>query len=53
LRDPSQRETPLWTDFTKLSQSTQDITAAGFEFVGRKPLGLPDLSGARKFTPQA
>ena len=36
-RDPSKRETPLWTDFTKISQTTQDITAAGFELVGRKP----------------
>jgi SAM-dependent methyltransferase len=43
-RDPSKRDVPLWNDFTKLSQPTQEIMAAGFEFVGRKPLDLPDLS---------
>ena len=47
-RDPGKRQVPLWTDFEQLSQTTQEITAAGFEFVGRKPLGLPDLSGGGK-----
>ncbi|MCK8783867.1 class I SAM-dependent methyltransferase [Roseomonas sp. NAR14] len=37
-RDPSRRDQPLWTDFERLSQTTQEITAAGFEFLGRKPL---------------
>jgi GT2 family glycosyltransferase/glycosyltransferase involved in cell wall biosynthesis/SAM-dependent methyltransferase len=52
-RDPSTRDTNLWTDFTKLSQSTQDITAAGFELVGRKPSTSPDLTGPRSFMPGA
>ena len=43
-RDPSKRDVPLWNDFTKLSQPTQEIMAAGFEFVGRKPVDRPDLS---------
>lgn len=43
-RDPSKRQTPLWNDFAKLSQTTQEITAAGFEFQGRKPPALPDLN---------
>jgi len=36
-RDPAGRAKPLWTDFEKLSQAAQDVTAAGFEFFGRKP----------------
>ncbi|SDJ28672.1 class I SAM-dependent methyltransferase [Variovorax sp. OV700] len=36
-RDPSLRSTPLWTDFEKLPQSAQEVSAAGFEFLGRKP----------------
>jgi SAM-dependent methyltransferase len=52
-RDPSKRETTLWTDFTKISQASQDITAAGFELVGRKPNTLPDLTGTRSFVPGA
>ncbi|MFL9939494.1 glycosyltransferase [Paraburkholderia graminis] len=43
-RDPSRRDTPLWNDFFKLSQSTQEVMAAGFEFLGRKPVDLPDLA---------
>ncbi|HXT81774.1 MAG TPA: glycosyltransferase [Acetobacteraceae bacterium] len=43
-RDPSRRNTPLWTDFAHVSQATQEITAAGFEFKGRKPADLPDLN---------
>jgi glycosyltransferase involved in cell wall biosynthesis/SAM-dependent methyltransferase len=41
--DPSKRTSPLWTDLQRLSQSTQEVTAAGFELMGRKPLALPDL----------
>lgn len=43
-RDPSKRNTPLWNDFTQLSQPTQEVMAAGFEFLGLKPVDLPDLS---------
>jgi GT2 family glycosyltransferase/glycosyltransferase involved in cell wall biosynthesis/SAM-dependent methyltransferase/uncharacterized protein YbaR (Trm112 family) len=42
-RDPSRRATALWTDFQRLTQTSQEITAAGFEFLGHKPPGLPDL----------
>jgi glycosyltransferase involved in cell wall biosynthesis/GT2 family glycosyltransferase/SAM-dependent methyltransferase len=42
-RDPSKRSIPLWTDFDKLSQTTQEISAAGFEFWGHKPPRLSDL----------
>jgi hypothetical protein len=42
-RDPSRRATPLWTDFQKLTQTSQEVTAAGFEFLGHKPSDLPDL----------
>jgi glycosyltransferase involved in cell wall biosynthesis/SAM-dependent methyltransferase len=41
-RNSSMRDAPLWTNFTKLPQDSQEITAAGFEFVGRKPPRLPD-----------
>ncbi len=44
-RDPSKRGSRLWTDFFKLSQATQEITAAGFEFLGSKPKKLPKLEG--------
>jgi SAM-dependent methyltransferase/uncharacterized protein YbaR (Trm112 family) len=36
-RDPSKRTGPLWENFYRLSQPSQEVTAAGFEFVGRKP----------------
>ncbi|QSI28775.1 glycosyltransferase [Variovorax sp. RKNM96] len=36
-RDPSLREDPLWSNFEELPQSEQEVTAAGFEFAGRKP----------------
>jgi SAM-dependent methyltransferase len=36
-RDPARRNDPLWTNFEKLSQANQEVTAAGFEFLGRKP----------------
>ena len=38
-RDPSKRTGPLWDNFSRLSQRSQEVTAAGFEFVGRKPQG--------------
>lgn len=40
-RDPSRRDNALWTDFGKLPQYTQEVTAAGFEFFGRKPDDRP------------
>ena len=49
-RDPAKRDLHLWTDFQKLSQPTQEIIAAGFEFLGRKPLAVPDLTGKRDGT---
>ena len=36
-RDPSRRDNPLWTNFQHLTQTSQEVTAAGFEFLGRKP----------------
>jgi len=42
--NPSKRVSPLWTDLERLPQSTQEVMAAGFELIGRKPLNLPDLS---------
>jgi glycosyltransferase involved in cell wall biosynthesis/SAM-dependent methyltransferase len=43
-RDPSQRtKNPLWGDFERLQQPTQEIIAAGFEFVGRRPDTLQDI----------
>jgi ubiquinone/menaquinone biosynthesis C-methylase UbiE len=42
-RDPSKRDTPLWTDFERLPQTDQDTTAAGFELIGRRPRDLPNL----------
>ena len=44
-RDPSKRDVPLWKDFTAISQPTQEVTAAGFEFFGRKPSELPKPNG--------
>jgi glycosyltransferase involved in cell wall biosynthesis len=44
-RDPSRRDTALWTNFEKLSQGNQDVIAAGFEMFARRPADLPDLSG--------
>jgi SAM-dependent methyltransferase len=46
-RNPEKRTTALWTDFCKLSQAKQEITAAGFEFIGRKPARRPDLVRTR------
>ena len=42
-RDADKRDTPLWTDFERLSQENQDIIAAGFELFGRRPPELPKL----------
>ena len=42
-RDLSKRDTPLWTDFERLPQAEQEVTAAGFELIGRRPRDLPDL----------
>jgi glycosyltransferase involved in cell wall biosynthesis/SAM-dependent methyltransferase/uncharacterized protein YbaR (Trm112 family) len=42
-RDPSKREAPLWTDFERISQADQEITAAGFELTARRPRQLPNL----------
>jgi hypothetical protein len=36
-RNEAARADPLWTDFAKLSQATQEGLAAGFEYVGTKP----------------
>ncbi|WP_374545635.1 class I SAM-dependent methyltransferase [Rhodoblastus sp.] len=36
-RNPAQRQSRIWTDFEALSQDRQEIIAAGFEFIGRKP----------------
>jgi glycosyltransferase involved in cell wall biosynthesis/GT2 family glycosyltransferase/SAM-dependent methyltransferase/uncharacterized protein YbaR (Trm112 family) len=50
-RDPGKRATPLWTNFDSLSQATQEVTAAGFELLGRKPPPFPDLAGTRRRSP--
>jgi len=42
-RDPSKRDAPLWSDFERLPQTDQEITAAGFELIGRRPRDLPNL----------
>jgi ubiquinone/menaquinone biosynthesis C-methylase UbiE len=42
-RDPSKRDAPLWTDFERLPQTDQEVTAAGFELIGRRPQDLPNL----------
>jgi hypothetical protein len=42
-RDPSRRNSAVWMAFEKTSQSSQEITAAGFEFLGRNAA----LSGVR------
>ena len=42
-RDPSKRDAPLWTDFEQLPQADQEVTAAGFELIGRRPRDLPNL----------
>ena len=36
-RDPTRRKSALWTAFEELSQERQEVTAAGFELMGRKP----------------
>jgi len=42
-RDPSQRDEPLWTDFERLSQDSQETIAAGFELFATRPADLPKL----------
>jgi SAM-dependent methyltransferase len=42
-RDPDKRDTPLWTDFERISQDNQEIIAAGFELFGKRPPDLPKL----------
>jgi GT2 family glycosyltransferase/glycosyltransferase involved in cell wall biosynthesis/SAM-dependent methyltransferase len=42
-RNPSSRATPLWTDFSKLTDPRRETMAAGFEFLGVKPPKRPDL----------
>ena len=37
-RDPTTRDSPLWTDLRGLSETSQEAIAAGFEYVGRKPI---------------
>ncbi len=44
-RDPSKRSSRLWTEFFKLSQEMQEITAAGFELLGSKPKKRPKPEG--------
>ena len=46
-RDPSKRDQPLWTDFERLPQAEQEVTAAGFELIGRRPRDLPNLKDER------
>jgi GT2 family glycosyltransferase/glycosyltransferase involved in cell wall biosynthesis/SAM-dependent methyltransferase len=37
-RHESKRTGPLWENFCRLGQKSQEVTAAGFEFWGRKPV---------------
>lgn len=37
-REPESRMDRRWTDFRRLSQKSQETIAAGFEFIGRKPI---------------
>jgi glycosyltransferase involved in cell wall biosynthesis/GT2 family glycosyltransferase/SAM-dependent methyltransferase len=37
-RDEKLRSDQLWRNFEKLPQEVQDIAAAGYEFIGRRPL---------------
>jgi hypothetical protein len=39
-RDPRKRDQRLWTNFEDVSQEKQEIIAAGFELIGRRPKGL-------------
>ena len=36
-RDGAARRDPVWTNFAGLAQPSQEVIAAGFEFVGRRP----------------
>jgi SAM-dependent methyltransferase len=37
-RDPTTRESSLWADFSRLSHNSQETIAAGFEYLGRRPV---------------
>lgn len=41
FRDPSLRNAEHWENVQRLSQAAQEVSAAGFEFVGRKGNGIP------------
>ena len=45
-RDEAERSDPLWTVFTKLGPDSQETLAAGFEYLGRKPLVPAALAGS-------
>jgi hypothetical protein len=38
-RDEAARDDDVWTSFEHLSQSAQEVIAAGFQYIGRKPVG--------------
>jgi hypothetical protein len=38
-RDEATRSEPVWASFGSLSQSSQEVIGAGFEYIGRKPIG--------------
>ena len=42
-RDPAKRNTPLWTDFERLSKRNAEGIAAGFELFAQRPRDLPVL----------
>jgi hypothetical protein len=67
-REESKRTGPLWDNFYRLGQTSQEVAAAGFEFWGRKPhrwagargpyretcpLGYDRIGGLRCFVPSA
>jgi SAM-dependent methyltransferase len=36
-RDPARRTGELWENFSRLGQAAQEVAAAGFEYLGRRP----------------
>lgn len=38
-RDETSRSSPVWEPFRRLSQQSQRVIGAGFEFIGRRPAG--------------
>jgi len=42
-RSGEERQNPLWTNFEMLSQARQDVTAAGFELLARRPADMPKI----------